>query len=340
MKLPMRSAKNQILLPSSSQKYVRLLMIVVALIGIIPAFTQNAYILTIFSLIMIYGVLAMSLDVLTGYMGLSSLGHAGYFGVGAYTVAYLTTAHQVDSGLAILAAIGLSALVSMLFGLLTLKVWDVTFQMVNMALCMVIWGLAMKLTRITNGEVGITGVPRPTLFGFTFQSSVSYYYLLFAIFLLVVIGLYHVVNSFFGLTCLGIKQSPQRMKALGYNIYKHKYVMFVISGTIAGIAGIMLVMFNGVVSPTDANTTMSSKAFLMTLVGGTGTLVGPVFGASLIVLLENVISAITQRWTMILGAIYVFTVMFSPRGIMGIADKIRSFIRTKREERRTMTVEK
>ena len=134
--------------------------------------------------------------------------------------------------------------------------------------------------------------------------------------------LYRLVTSPFGYTVLGIKQSRERMKALGYNVLKHKFIIHVISGTVAGVAG-MLYCFNfQFVSPPDAHLIMSSKGFLMSLVGGVGTLLGPIIGTGIVVILENIISSATDRWMTVLGALYIITVLVSPKGVVGFYHKI------------------
>ena len=311
-------ASHSLFFPSSTERYRRAILASVAVIGVVPVLTRSPYVLGLLALIMIYGMLAISIDLLSGYMGLASLGHASFFGSAAYCAGYLSSRLQMNSFLAMLLTLLFSVGLAMLFGALTTKVWDTTFMMVNMALCQIIYGMALKLQSITGGDNGMTGIQRPTFFGYTLSGTVPFYYFLFAVFGLVLFLVYRLVNSPFGLSIQGIKQSPKRMSALGFNILQHKYITYVISGTVAGVAGMMYVYYNRFVSPPDASTVMASKAFLMSLMGGGGTLVGPIVGAVTVVLLENFVSAFTARWTMVLGVLYVVTVIFSPKGIIGM----------------------
>ena len=317
------TATNKISISSGMDKYVLPMIVASVILVVVPMFTQSAYILTLGSLILIYSILAISVDLLS-CMGLTSLGHAGFFAFAAYGVGNLTVKQGLSAELAVLITIFLTVLLAMLFGFLTNKVWGNTYLMVNLALGQSIWGLAFRLDVITMGEVGLIGIKRPTWFGINFSNNVTFYYFLFIVFILVFFFVYRFMESPFGITVRGIKQSSKRMSALGYGIYKHKFITYVISGTLAGIAGILFCFFFRIVTPTNAHSVTSSKAFLMSLVGGSGTLIGAVIGATAVVLLENFVSAFTERWLSILGALYVITVMFSPRGVMGTYSMIRA----------------
>lgn len=325
--------KAGVFLPGSTSKYWPMILVLTAIFTAVPVFTDSRYILTIFSLILIYGILAMSIDLLAGYMGLASLGQAAFFGVGAYSAAYIMTKTSLSFAAALILALLTSALVGVIFGLLVLKTWGTTFLMVNMALAQIIWGFSMKLNSITGGEAGITGIPRPTILGFSFKKPVAMYYLLVVSFALVIFLLYRLVNSPFGLVLIGMKQSRNRMGAIGFNNYKYKLIGYVISAVIAGFAGILFAVFNQFVSPPDVSTLASSKAFLMAMLGGTGSLVGPMLGSAAVVFLQNYVSTITARWNSILGVLYIAIVMFSPGGFMSIFQKIKDAFSRKKTDR-------
>lgn len=317
-----RSARRGFL-ASGTERYLKLIVGAMLLIGVIPVFTQSTYLLTLLCYIMIYSMLALSIDLLCGFMGLGSLGHAGFFGAAAYCCGYCNS--QLGWGLfpCVLVTLVFVMLLAMLFGLLTARTWGVTFMMVNLALSQIIWGLSIKLTDITGGDNGMVGITRPKLFGVDLSNNVVFYYFLFAVFALMFFLIYRLVNSPFGLGIQGVRQSPKRMKALGVDVLKYKFITFVLSGTLAGIAGMMFCFFNCFVSPPNINTQASSKAFLMSLVGGKGTLGGSIIGAGIVVILENFVSAYTARWQMVLGILYVLTVTLSPNGVIGIYRKIR-----------------
>jgi branched-chain amino acid transport system permease protein len=277
----------------------------------------SAYPLTLLTQALIVGILAMSLDVLLGYTGMPSLGHAAYFGVGAYAVAIMTTEHQ--AGLAGCLAVGvvLAMLTAAVFGLLAMRAAGTYFLMITLALGMVVWGLAFRWVSLTKGDNGIAGVPRPALGALDLSPPLSFYYfcLVAAAAAWVLLGL--LVVSPFGLGLRGIRGSESRMRALGYNVWLHKYTAFVLSGAFAGFSGTLWAYYNGFVSPNDVQLVTSVETLLMVALGGPGTLIGPALGAGLIVFLKNFVSVYTKRWLLILGGVYIGVILFAPSGIVG-----------------------
>jgi branched-chain amino acid transport system permease protein len=267
---------------------------------------------------LIYAVFAMSLDLLLGYTGLPSLGHAAYFGVAAYVVGILATEHGASFWtclpLGILAAIALSAL----FGLLAMRALGVYFLMITLALGMVAWGLAFRWVSLTMGDNGISGIPRPALGArLSLAGPVPFYFLCLAAFLLALLLLRRVVTSPFGVSLRGIRDSERRMRALGYDVWLHKYLAFVLAGAFAGLAGVLWAYYDGFVSPVELQLVTSVEALLMVALGGPATLVGPAVGAGFIVFLKNVLSLYTRHWLIVLGSVYIGVILFAPRGIMG-----------------------
>jgi branched-chain amino acid transport system permease protein len=277
-----------------------------------------AYPLTLLTQALIAAMLAMSLDLLLGYTGLPSLGHAAYFGVGAYAVAILATERQTGFVGCLLAGVVVAAVAAALFGLLAIRATGVYFLMITLALGMVVWGLAFRWVSLTKGDNGISGVPRPDLWlPWSLWGALPFFYfvLVAALVAWALLGL--LVSSPFGLGLLGIRESESRMRALGYNVWLHKYLAFVISGTLAGFAGVLWAYYNGFVSPVDVQLVTSVEALLMVALGGPGTLVGPALGAAIIVFLKNFVSVYTKRWLLILGAVYIAAILFAPRGLVG-----------------------
>jgi branched-chain amino acid transport system permease protein len=277
-----------------------------------------AYPLTLLTQALIAAMLAMSLDLLLGYTGLPSLGHAAYFGIGAYAVAILATEGQTGFVGCLLAGVIVAAVAAALFGLLAIRATGVYFLMITLALGMVVWGLAFRWVSLTKGDNGISGVPRPELaLPWSLWGALPFFYfvLVAAIIAWALLGL--LVSSPFGLSLLGIRESESRMRALGYNVWLHKYLAFVISGTLAGFAGVLWAYYNGFVSPVDVQLVTSVETLLMVALGGPGTLVGPALGAAIIVFLKNFVSVYTKRWLLILGAVYISAILFAPRGLIG-----------------------
>jgi branched-chain amino acid transport system permease protein len=264
-----------------------------------------AYPLTLLTQALIVGILAMSLDVLLGYTGLTSLGHAAYFGVGAYAVAIMTTERQAGLVASLVMGVLLAAGTAAIFGLLAIRATGTYFLMITLALGMVIWGLAFRWVSLTKGDNGIAGVPRPSLGALDMSAAVAW----------MLMGL--LVVSPFGLGLRGIRGSESRMLALGYNVWLHKYAAFVISGVFAGFAGTLWAYYNGFVSPNDVQLVTSVETLLMVALGGSGTLIGPALGAGVIVFLKNFVSVYTKRWLLILGGVYIGVILFAPNGIVG-----------------------
>ena len=282
-----------------------------------------AYPLTLITQALIFGILAMSLDLLLGYTGLPSLGQAAYFGVAAYAVALLATERQVGLVGCAAAGIGLAAVTAAVFGLVAIRARGTYFLMITLALGMVMWGLAFRWVSLTKGDNGVSGVPRPELGALSLSAALPFFYFTLAAAAAswALLGL--LVTSPFGLGLKGIRGSESRMAALGYNVWLHKYLAFVIAGVFAGLAGVLWAYYNGFVGPTDVQLVTSVEALLMTALGGPGTLIGPVLGAGVIVFLKNFVSVYTKRWLLILGAVYIGVILFAPHGIVGTLRRAR-----------------
>jgi branched-chain amino acid transport system substrate-binding protein len=293
--------------------------IVVAFLALVlaPPFVSS-FLLALLTQAVIYAVLAMSLDIILGYTGLASLGHAAYLGLGAYSVGILTTRHGASFWVTLAVGILLATAVAAIFGLVALRATGVYFLMITLALGMVVWGLAHRWVSMTQGDNGIAGVPRPNLgLPWSFAGGISFYYLALVGFLLALVLLRTIVRSPFGQTLVGIRESESRMRTLGYHVWLHKYIGFVIAGGVGGFAGVLWAYYNGFVSPADLELATSVEILLMVALGGRGTLLGPALGATLIVGLKNLVSIYTHRWLLILGGVYIGTIVYAPEGIVG-----------------------
>ena len=279
----------------------------------------SSYWVGLLTQMLILGILAMSLDVLLGYTGLPSLGHAGVFGVAAYAVAVLSTRYGMGFWLCVAGGIVIGTLLSAALGLLVSHVRDVYFLMITLAIGMVLWGISYRWIPMTGGDNGLSGIPRLEAHaGLPFEGPIAFYYVTLLIFLICAGLLAVLVSSPFGYTLKGIRENEGRMKSLGFNTWVHCYLSYVIAGAFASVSGVVWAYYNGFVSPTYLDLTASSELFLMVTLGGPGTLVGPMFGAGAIVLLKNVISTYTQRWLLILGIVYIVTILTAPQGLWNL----------------------
>ena len=270
----------------------------------------------------ILAILAMSLDLLLGYTGLPSLGHAGFFGVAAYGVGILSTTYHAGFWVSVAGGLLTGIVLAALFGLIVSHVRDVYFLMITLALGMVLWGLSYRWIPLTGGDNGISGIPRlESHSGLPIAGPIPFYYVALLVLAACSVLMMRLVRSPFGLTLRGIRENERRMKSLGFNTWVHCYLSYVVSGAFASVAGVMWAYYNGFVSPTYLDLTASSELFLMVTLGGPATLAGPVFGAAAIVLLKNVMSAYTARWLLVLGIVYIVTIMWAPQGLWNLGKR-------------------
>ena len=266
----------------------------------------------------------MSLDLLLGYAGMPSLGHAAYFGMAAYTTGLLALKAGWTVWLALPAGIAMAALTSVVFGLLALRTRGSYFLMITLALSQVLWGIAFGWRSLTGGDDGLPEVPRPNLsLPWSMSDNTPFYYFVLLFFVVGTLVLVRIVASPFGYVLRGIRESETRMLVLGYNVWRYKLVAFVVAAAFAGLAGCLYVYFNRFVSPDYVHVVRSAEVLLMVILGGAGTLIGPAVGATLIVLLENLISTYTERWVTVLGIIYVLVALLAPNGIAGLIASLR-----------------
>ncbi len=283
---------------------------------------------------LIFALLAMSLNLLMGYTGLTSFGHAAYFGVAAYAAAVMVVRYHSGFWTAAAVAVVAAAAAGALFGLLATWSRGVYFLLITMALGQVTWGLAYRWTSMTGGDNGLPGVARPAItLGWPLADVRGYF-----LFTLLVVGIAFIILSLlvespFGYALRGIRESESRMRTLGYPVWGYKYAAFVASAVFAGIAGLLYVFYNGFVSPLDLHVSVSAQIVLMVILGGTGTVAGPVFGAGILVLLQNLLSTFTRRWMAVLGVLYIVVVLYAPDGIAGLL-RVWQERRTRREGRR------
>ena len=296
----------------------RVVVAIIFLLLLISPTFLSSFLLTLLTQALIYAILAMSLDIILGYTGLASLGHAAYFGLGAYGVGILATRHGAGFWITLPVGVLLAVAVAAIFGLVALRATGVYFLMITLALGMVVWGLAHRWVTMTQGDNGISAIPRPDLgLPWSLAHSVPFYYFALAGFFISFWILLVIVRSPFGRSLVGIRESESRMRTLGYHVWLHKYIGFVIAGGFAGFAGVLWAYYNGFVSPADLQLATSVEVLLMVALGGRGTLLGPALGATIIVFLKNLVSVYTHRWLLILGAVYIATIVYAPEGVVG-----------------------
>ena len=299
------------------------ILILVGILGIVSVLAPFAgpFVILLLAQVLVLGIMAMSVDLLLGYTGLPSLGQAAYLGVGAYLTAILATKYGIGLGwdfwLVVAAGMLSGAATAAFFGLFAIRASGVYFLMITLALGMCVWGLAYRWNSLTGGDNGINMRGRPS-FGIRLADDLTFFYVVLGFFIASFFALHLLVSSPFGKSLVGIRERELRMRILGYNTWLHKYIAFVIAGAFGGLAGVLWAHLNGIVSPSDVILTTSVDALLMVVLGGSGTLVGGLIGATVVVFLREYLATLVQWWQYVLGAVYVLTILYLPGGIMAL----------------------
>jgi branched-chain amino acid transport system permease protein len=296
---------------------VATLAVILVVFGALPLFASS-YQTSIANEILIFALLAMSIDVLAGYAGRTSLGHGAIFGVSTYVVIYWTSVAGGSPWVAVLLGVLAATGVAAVFALFAVRVSGVYFLLLTLALGMIVWGVCLRWTSVTGGENGIRGVGRPEVI----SDPVVFFYMTLATVVVFTGVIWRFVQSPFGLTLRGIRDSESRMSSLGYSTAVHMFIAFTITGVFAGVAGALYALFNDFVSPSTVQLSQSVEGLLMAIIGGVGTLFGSFVGAAAIILLENFVSQFTPRWPMVLGFMFIGSMIFAPEGVLGTAGKL------------------
>ena len=306
-------------------RWIGIALIAAALL--LPPFVAGDFYINLASQIFIAAIFAMSLNLLVGFGGMTSLGHASYLGVAAYLSALLTTRYGFDHGAA--AALSILGTVAMaaFFGVIALRASGLGFLMITLALSQVLWGLAYRMSGITNGDNGITGMTRPEPFGISLESPVAFYWFALIVTVIAFVLMAVFVSSSFGSSLKGVRDQPRRMAALGFNPWMIRWITFIYAGFWGAVSGLLYVYYNKYIHPTSLSTTSSAEALLGVIAGGSGTLAGPAVGAALVLLLKNYASAYIERWNMLLGLVFLFIVLVMPTGIVPGVQKLTARFR-------------
>jgi branched-chain amino acid transport system permease protein len=297
----------------------------------LPAFLPT-YSIGLAQKVLIFALLAISLDLIYGYCGLPSLGQAAYFGVGGYVAGLLLLKTDITSiWLVMPIGIVVGAVFAAVIGLIVLRTKGIVFLLITFAVGQFLASVALEWPLLHSyGVEGLAGVPMPELGGGFIWDSSSTYYAVLIVFAIGYFAALLVTKSPLGYAAQGIREDEPRMRVYGYNTWWVKYKMFILSGALAAMAGQLFAFTTGTVTPTSVDITYSALVFLMVVMGGAGTIYGPVLGAAAITLLEYYISQeVAARWPLILGAIFVLTAVLSRHGLVGLFSDISRFARTR-----------
>jgi branched-chain amino acid transport system permease protein len=301
--------------PSTLQTRAAELLVLLALL-VLP-FLMTDYPRALVSEIYIFAIFAMSLDLLLGFTGLMSLGHAAFFGLGAYAVAVLGVQFGINAWLGVVAGVAIAGCGAALIGFFCVRTAGIPFLMLTLAFSQLVFSVALKWRDVTGGSDGIAVAEKPSFFGFDLSNSLVMYFMALSFFALAYWGLRRLLNAPLGHAFVGIRENEQRMAAIGYPTRAYKLVSFTIAGAIAGLAGGLYAIFNGFISADAVYWTASGDILIMTMLGGAGTLIGPAVGAALVLLMKNVVSSYSEHWLAIIGVTFICCVMFFPGGLWG-----------------------
>jgi branched-chain amino acid transport system permease protein len=285
-------------------------------LAVLPWLFANDFYINLTTQILIYALAALSLNILVGYAGLTSLGHAAYFGGAAYACAWLISRAGVDPTIAAVGAVAFGTALAAVFGVLSLRATGLGFLMITLALGQIMWGLAYRWNGLTGGDNGMRMGPRPAPLGVDISRPMPFYYFTAIVFGVALFCLWRLSRSPFGASLRGTRDQPRRMRMLGHNVWLIQWVAFVMAGFWGSIAGILFVYYNQFISPNTLALQQSAEILLMSILGGAGSLAGPIVGAVVITLVKNLASSYVDRWNTLLGVIFVVSVMFMPEGLV------------------------
>lgn len=301
-------------------------IVVLAVLLAVPSLLSPFHVFTA-ARILIFAVFAMALNLVFGFGGLPSLGHAAFFGVGGYTVAIGLTRWGWGFWTSLVVAIVLGLVVGALMGLLTIRTEGIYLLLLTLAFAQSLWALAFEQVQFTRGDNGISGITRDTI---PFLSG-DYYTFVLIVGLLLVGVMWLWTRSPVGRALVGARESKSRMEALGYEVWRYRVGAFALSGAVSAIAGLLLVYLQGIASPELLHWPLSAEVIVICIVGGAGTLFGPALGAVVVVGLEVYSSAYTERWNVVLGALYILTMLVLRDGLTGLPARLRRLRRARAE---------
>ncbi len=301
----------------------------------VPHVITGEFYINMASQVLIYALFALSINLMLGYGGMVSLGHAAYLGVAGYTCILLTIAGY-DQLLAAVAAVALSTAFAAVFGVLSLRAPGLGFIMITLAIGQIVWGIAYRANNLTGGDNGLSHPARPMPFGIDIRDPMSFYYFTLIVFAIALFFLWRFARSPFGASLMGARDQPRRMRMLGHNVYLVRLLTFVMAGFWGSIASILYVYYNLFLSPHALALQQSAEILLMAILGGVSSLTGPIVGAAVITLVKNVVSSYVERWNTLLGAIFVIVIIFMP---LGIVPGCRQLWRRYRNRRKAPTPE-
>ena len=297
------------------------MLAVLAAVVLLPLVVRDA----IATEIWIFAIFGLGLNLILGYTGLLSFGQSTFFGSAAYVAGYLLKHYAINVFAALAIGVGVGALSAALVGYLCVQRSGLYFIMLTFALNQLFYFIAYQWTSVTGGEDGMPGIPRPALLGLDFRSPLAYYILVSALFLLSLWAMKRIVESPLGRILQAIRENEVRAEAVGYNVPRFKLAAFVIGGAFSGLAGVLYAMLFGIVPLEAIGFVASGNVVFATLIGGTGSLYGPIIGSFVFIWLSESMSVVWARWPLLLGVAFVIVVLFFRGGVVEAWSRIWRF---------------
>jgi branched-chain amino acid transport system permease protein len=288
---------------------------VLAALLVLPSVAGEYYV-NFASQILIAALFAASLNLLVGYGGLPSLGHASYLGLAAYISAWAFLRLGLNHAYTAAIALAGTTAVAAVFGLIALRASGLGFLMLTLALSQVLWGTAYRWVSVTEGDNGLRGLTRPAPFHLDLDQPAAFYYFTLAVTVLALWLIARFVRSPFGAALAGTRDQPRRMSALGHDVWMTRWLTFVYAGFWGAVSGLLFVYYHKYIHPASLSLTTSAEGLIAVIAGGSGTLAGPLIGATIVMILKNYVSSYIERWNMLLGFVFVFIVVFMPDGLV------------------------
>ncbi|TAK81405.1 MAG: branched-chain amino acid ABC transporter permease [Betaproteobacteria bacterium] len=301
-----------------------------ALLAGLPFVGVGEFTITLLTEALIFGIWAMSLDLLVGYAGLVSFGHAAAFGLAAYSAGYFAREVMEDFFAALLVAEAVNVLVALVVGFVIARVSGIAFAILTLCIAQVLFTIAVIWRSLTNGMDGMVGVPLPKIFGISLASGTAFYLLTVFCLVGVYLALTRLVDSPFGRTLQALRASEERAASIGINVHLHKWLAFVLSWAVAALAGTLMVFLKAGTTPMSLHWTESGNVLVMAILGGIGTLLGPVIGATVFVFVRDEFTSRFQAWQFVFGLVFVVVVLAFPTGLVGLLNRIHGLRRRTR----------
>lgn len=316
---------------SPSLKTVAILIVLIVIGALLPSLTKDSpFILVLASHALIAGALALSLDILTGSVGLLTFGHAAWFGYGAYATGLMAKSLSPEMTVVLPLTAFTALLLATAIGAILVRQIGKTFAILTLALSQIMFAAVFVFSKVTGGEDGLQGIPMPTLLGFAVKEPQAWFWVLYAFLLASLMAALYVRNAPMGKSCLAIRENGERSRFIGIKVWRVKLQTYAVSSALAAVTGGLHALYTGSAAPDMLHWTKSGEILMYAVLGGMGTLTGPVFGGIVFTVAEHYVSSWTDAWQIYFGGLFVMMVIVAPGGLFGAFESIKKRFAGKR----------